>query len=145
MDYPVIDTCVIVDMALKNRPRHDIAIKLLKYICSKNMFITIPFTTFWEFSAAIEKERKIHGNLEFDLGNLHLNLGKPIPIDGDFFVKYHKQSLPYLKAGDLILLAISKKDNLPLITEDNQLYDRAKETNVNVFRIAEYLEKYDNG
>jgi predicted nucleic acid-binding protein len=63
----------------------------------------------------------------------------PIPIDETFVTKYYAVDLPYLKAGDLIFVAMAKGDGSVLITEDDTQYKKAKEAGVTVYRIKEYL------
>ena len=53
-----------------------------------------------------------------------------IPIDMDFVHNYMDHNLPYMKAGDLIFVAIAKKEKLALLTEDKKQYDRATQGNV---------------
>jgi hypothetical protein len=49
-----------------------------------------------------------------------------------------------LKSSDLIFLAIAKKEKWPLVTEDNALHSKAQEHGVSVFKINEYLERYND-
>jgi predicted nucleic acid-binding protein len=47
--------------------------------------------------------------------------------------------LPYLPAGDMLFVAMAKKDAEPLITEDRRQLERAREAEVTAFTLAEYL------
>jgi rRNA-processing protein FCF1 len=62
-----------------------------------------------------------------------------VPIDMAFLDHHPTGDLPHLKAGDLIYLAMAKADKVPLITEDQGLYDKAREAGVAVFKISEYV------
>ena len=66
-----------------------------------------------------------------------------VPIDQSFFEKYFSVELPYLRAGDLIYVALAKGDQLDLVTEDDQQYTRGKEAGVD--RIDEYIARLQNG
>lgn len=44
-----------------------------------------------------------------------------VPVDQAFFQKYYHESLPHLRAGDLVFAAMARVDGVPLITEDVDL------------------------
>jgi predicted nucleic acid-binding protein len=63
----------------------------------------------------------------------------PVPIDSEFLARYPTGNLPDIKAGDLLFLAMAAGDSQPLITEDDNLFQKAQQAGVGVFRIADYL------
>jgi len=67
---------------------------------------------------------------------------EPIPIDQDFINKYLNPELPYMKAGDLIFVAMAKADEGILITEDNDQYNKAKSCGIKSYRIKEFLNEF---
>jgi len=62
-----------------------------------------------------------------------------LDINQEFFNKYFNPKLPYTRAGDTLLLSVAYKDKMPLITEDNDLNKKAKELDLEVFSIDEYI------
>lgn len=69
----------------------------------------------------------------------------PVPIDQRFYEHYRDPTLPYIKAGDFIFLAMAKRDRCPLISEDGKLRNRAREAGVSVFSIDEFNSAVDRG
>jgi hypothetical protein len=61
-----------------------------------------------------------------------------IHIDQPFIQKYAMASIPYLKAGDHIFLAIAKLNGYPLITCDLNMTEVAKECGIRVFSPSEF-------
>jgi predicted nucleic acid-binding protein len=136
----VIDTCVILDMFLADRPRHLAAKRLLDCLTRDRTRVVIPFTGLFEGIASLTREEAHRGHLSFDSSQNAMSLEfSPIPIDEAFFQKYHRQGLPPLRTGDLLLFVIAERDRYPLITEDNELYDASKAAHIRVLRIAEYI------
>lgn len=133
----IIDTCVIIDMVDKNRPRHSEASELTKYLTENQLRIRFPCYGFFEIGSALRRSYTDVSHW-FD-ETLYYDA---VAIDPDFIVKYYSRDLPYMKAGDSIFLAMAKVDGADLITEDNDLYKKAKVFGVNVYRISEYLDRF---
>ncbi len=53
-----------------------------------------------------------------------------VPIDEMFVKTYYDESIPHLRAGDYPFVAIAKRDDLPLITEDKAQRNAAIQTGV---------------
>jgi predicted nucleic acid-binding protein len=62
-----------------------------------------------------------------------------VPIDQAFIERYPMVGLPNMKAGDLLYLAMAKADGAHLITEDQELYDKARGAGVTAFKVFEYV------
>ncbi|MFA4930396.1 MAG: PIN domain-containing protein [Patescibacteria group bacterium] len=141
----VVDTCVLLDIFFKNRSRHSKAKKIGEYAIENNITITVTLFSIFEFSSGSKQERH-NGSTEYkginEKNALKLNA---LDINQEFFRKYFNAKLPYIKAGDCLLLSIAYKDKIPLITEDNHLYKKAKELNLEVYNIGEYIKKVNIG
>jgi predicted nucleic acid-binding protein len=95
---------------------------------------------FFELAAAMKTE-KVAGRLTIskaftDSAPFPLTF---VPIDEHFFTHYFDETLPPIKAGDLIFLALAKGSGAALISEDQQLLQAAKECGVVAYSIDEYL------
>jgi predicted nucleic acid-binding protein len=139
----VIDTCVILDMFLKDSPRHLAAKSLLDCLTRDRTRVVIPFTGLFEGIANLTRQQAHHGRVLTDPSQKGASLEfSTIPIDEAFFTRYHSESLPPLRTGDLLLFLIAEKDGHPLITEDNELYSISKGAHIRVFRTTEYTAHY---
>jgi predicted nucleic acid-binding protein len=144
----VVDASVLVDMWLANRQRHSLALKLAQHIKKSGQSVIIPMYALLEIKCAIDGERRIprHGNLRNNVFPETDPLKvTPIPIDNTFIQTYLDLSVPYIRAGDLCYILIAKKHGCPLITEDKQQYEVAKQSGVSTYRIAEYLDLISKG
>ncbi len=139
----IVDTSVLVDFALETSPRHADALNLIRRLVDRRFRIRVPFHAAFEFQAACRRSIRFEGGRHTTHANsrdrslvvpLHL-----VPIDTAFLEHYVTVDLPHLKAGDLIFLALARADNVPLVTENQQLYDKAREVGVKVFKVGEYL------
>ena len=142
----VVDTSVLVDIFLVSRPRHLIAIRLVPLVNSDLLEVWVPFSSAFELSAAIKNE-KLSKPIDIDKS---IQWTKPfkllqIPIDENFFNKYFDISLPYIKAGDLLFLALAKGENIPLVTEDERLRMRALEAGVAAHTTEDFLNTFYPG
>jgi len=138
----IVDASVVVDFVLDNSPRHNDAISLIRFLMERQIRIRIPFHAAFEVQSALRRSvwfergrqaahaRKNHEDLILQLF--------AVPIDQAFLDHYPTGDQPHLKSGDLLYLAMAKADKVPLITEDQGLYDKAHEAGVAVFRISEY-------
>ena len=138
----IVDTCVLLDICLKQRPRHTEAGKLIPLL--KKRAVYLPMHGMFELSSAIQSEGRRRGNLDFNLTLTEedpLTL-KTITIDQKFLATYLTDDAPRLAGGDMIFVAVAKVDNLELITEDNKMYKEAQRLGVKVYRTKEYLNTH---
>ena len=144
MSCIIVDTSVIVDMFLTTSSRHPDAKKILKYLNETQKPVRIPMFALFEIHSALQniKINLKSGKLKF-YGEISLDL-EPIPIDQDFIKKYLIKDLPYLKAADLIFVAMAKVDGCILITEDKEQYNKSKSFGVKSYRIEEFLNDFVN-
>ena len=146
MSLIIVDTNVIVDMFLEDRSRHSAAMELKKYLDSNDVRIRIPMHAYFEIGAAIQNEALISSpSLLRPSSDITIDAPlrvDPIPIDMEFMKKYFHIKLPYIKAGDLIFLAMAKGEDAMLITEDDEQYEKAKAAGIKTYRISEFLREF---
>lgn len=144
-NIPVVDTCVVIDMILPTRSRHDAATRLAFHFWEIGMTFPFPLTALFEVQSALRQEgREVTWNQK-DAIQLGPGVTRtPLPlalvsVDMDFFNYFFDPTLPNVRAGDLIFLCMAAKYSAPLITEDGPLYKEARGAGLQVFRIEEYL------
>lgn len=144
--HVMADTSVMVDIVLTSRPRHADGDKLRAYLKANNLRLRFPMHGMFELGAALHNEKigAKGAKLPFNQNMPEASPleADPIAVDQAFFAKYFDPGLPYLKGGDLIFVAMAKKDGAVLITEDTKQYDAAKAAGVEVYRIAAFLKAY---
>lgn len=142
-NFIVIDTSVLTDIFLESRPRHLQARKLALYLVTNNIRIKFPFHALFELSCAMKDERRSPSFQEYE-GITENNplLVDPIPVDENFFSTYFNPKLPYLKAGDLLFVALARGENAILITEDKNQFKAAIDIGIEAYKLEEFLESF---
>jgi predicted nucleic acid-binding protein len=139
----IVDSCIIVDVFLETAERHSDARRLGSYFVDNNIVIKMPMHALFEHACALRnKKEKGQFRLQHAITQekpLHVEF---VAIDEKFFNDYYDPTLPYLRAGDFIFLAMAAKDGAILITEDDAMFNAAKKARIEVFRLREFLEKY---
>jgi len=126
-------------MLQRDTQEHQNAYKVYEKLRKENYFVIIPYSGLFEVLTVLKRDKVNKGRLQFVHDqNFELQF-KPIPIDDKFFDRYNDPDLPYTKTGDMLFLAIAKKENAPLITEDKKLYEAAKQCRVKVYKINDFL------
>lgn len=142
----IIDTSVLVDIFVTTRSRHSDAKELGKYLIDNQLTIRIPWHAVFEFASALESEKIVSSRQRLELwpelDEATPLVFDPVPIDGDFVMKYYSRDLPYMKAGDSIFVAMARVDGAILITEDSEQYKKAQAVGVDTYRIGEFLDKF---
>ena len=139
----VVDTSVLVDMFLTNRPRHKTAEPLIDLIRSGSLEILAPFHSLFELTAAIKNEKQSAPITVNSAVTRDATLAiRYVPIDAAFFDRYFTLDVPYLKAGDLLFLLLAKGEQVPLVTEDRTLRERAQEAGAEAFAVEAFLTKF---
>lgn len=141
----VLDTCVLVDMFMVSRPRHKVASRLHQEMNSSRSVAKVPAFAIFEVVHAIKQAFRVNNGKM--LPKNHQNFGEEnglnielVPVDEKFTQKFLDLDLPEIRAGDLVFAALAKGESLPLVTEDQPFYRKAKEAGILVFTISEYLE-----
>ena len=142
----VVDSCVWVDMIIKDRPRHAAAMDLGRKLAQDRVTVLVPMHAFFEIMTAASSESNKLGR---PLGVGRFDEGFPlpqryIPIDNAFLGEYVFNPVltpDFLNvgAGDLIFLAIARKHQCPLVTEDAKFRARAAKIGIKAMDIAGYL------
>jgi predicted nucleic acid-binding protein len=133
----ILDTSVLIDMLCSPRPRHPAAKRLQAILERDRTTIVLPYFALFEVAAATKSE-KVSSTFKFP-ADFALNLDLR-PIDLAFFRTYYDPSLPNVRAGDLVFLALAKHDALPLVTEDVPLRAACRSIAINVYGIEEYVQ-----
>jgi predicted nucleic acid-binding protein len=147
MSDAVVDSCVWIDMISKDRPRHGAAIDLARKFERDKVTVLVPMHAFFEILTAVSSEARKRGG-SVKVGELGETFPFPqhyIPIDNDFLRQYVFDPLPppevlNVDAGDMIFLAVARKRQCPLITEDQKFVKRAVAVGVRALGVAEYLQ-----
>ncbi|MBI4449178.1 hypothetical protein HY641_04085 [Candidatus Woesearchaeota archaeon] len=135
-------------MTLASRDRHPDAKRLCDFIQQQRIRPKVPIYALFEITAAARQEKIRAVSQKKSLkGNQALTEGSPlvidyVPMDMGFFNKYFDPSIPYLKAGDLVFVAMARGDDAILVTEDNNQYKAAKASGVKVYRIKEFIDTF---
>lgn len=141
----VIDTCVMVDMAVTSRPRHARAAALHAKLQERQVPAEMPMHAFFELQHALKSELRAGGKLAKSVLTESRPLSfTPVAIDEAFVRTYLvalPDSFPPVRAGDLIFLALALGRKATLLTEDKELYGHAKAAGVDVCSIDEWLSR----
>ena len=138
-----MDTSVLVDIALSTRPRHTRAADLAKCFQKCGTVIRAPMHVAYEFMSAVRSEVRQLGGRHSSWAarsneNERIDIW-PVPIDSEFIERYPTGTLPEVRSGDLLFLAMAVGDRQPLVTEDQDLLKKARQAGVSAFTIEEYL------
>jgi predicted nucleic acid-binding protein len=140
-DRIIFDSSVIVSALEPTDVNYVVCRALIDKLINGHYQIRIPMHGIFEIACTFTRLRTIDKKTIPD--TLALEWQKipveTIPIDDDFVKEYLDQDLPYLRAGDYIYLAMSKKMGLPLITNDKELYLKSRLCGISVFTPEEFL------
>lgn len=141
----VIDTTVLIDFALETEPRHANAVELIKGLVERGVRILVPFHAAIEImcniSGGVKNNKSIQSPHAANNPNTIQLMLHSVPINLEFMDLYQMADLPYMKAGDILFLALARAGGVPLITEDLKMYEKAKKIiGANAFLVTEYLE-----
>jgi len=141
---PVVDTNVLVDMAVASRQRHSVASRLTALFEREGIEPWVPAHAIFEFHAAIVAEGLAEPSkptvFPSDEHPLSLHV---IYIDKTFFDLFLKPPLPVLKGADLIFVLLAVGERRPLISEDCQMLRATAEAGGEALTTSEYLAAHD--
>ena len=143
----LIDTCVLVDLMVADRPRHTGAIEFYKCVTSLKRRVIIPAHAMFEMRSALTQERMLRNNVQYYTG---FTWKRPLcfqimPIDLKFLELYQSIPVPDLRGGDMVFYVIAKRNGVEFVTEDNEVLLKGKAEGVPVFSLSEFVDKYGNG
>ena len=144
----VIDTCVLIDILISGRSRHDKAILLANKLADDTLKCGIPMHCMFELVSAVRSEFNSKGApLKSDFIDEKIPFEfELIPIDDSFLKKYlfetlKKKILVKLKAGDMIFVLLAMRHDAILITEDKPMKKTAESLGLKAVSIKEYLDE----
>ncbi len=142
----VLDTCVLVDLLIDERPRHALAKKLAEALASSNRNVFIPAHAYFEFVAAILCERRQLGAPPTLVGKRSALLpfsNVVVSIDDAFVTDYLAATMDKLMdvrgGADMIFVAIAARHGIRLISEDERMIAAAQKAGVRATNIATYM------
>ena len=140
----VVDTCVLVDFALETAERHPDAVLVFRLLTERRIRIRAPYHAAFEFLATVRRSVLLDGATQASHSGMAdhslVVAVHTVPINSAFTDHYTTTGLPHLKAGDLIFLALARGDGATLITEDNDLHNKAPLAGVRCFKMRQYIE-----
>lgn len=137
----VIDSNVIIDTFEPSSPHYKDSYKLMDYVISKKMFFAMPMHGWFEINCTLNRKKKDMKEIVPPIfAGSHQMLIEFIHIDDIFLKNYMSVEIPVIKGMDHIFLVVAKKNNIPLITRDDQMIRVGKECGVNIFTPKEWME-----
>ncbi|MGD9642637.1 MAG: type II toxin-antitoxin system VapC family toxin [Elusimicrobiales bacterium] len=135
----IVDTCVFVDSFDPASCFHDESLSLLTELSRRKILISMPAHGWFEVQCALQHLTDEHrfvppvilGEMSYTIELIH--------IDNNFIERYKLEKIPYIKAGDHIFIAVAKKNNYPLITNDRKMIEVAKRCGIRVFTPGEFV------
>ncbi len=145
----VMDTCVIFDLLFSERERHADAKKLAELLCKASRHAIIPAHAFFEIVSALAAEKRRRQAPLTAVGSRTALLPFPntvVSIDLAFVNDYLIAPLASgrfinVSGADMIFVAIALKHGLTLISEDEPLRKRAKDSGVSAMSVSEYIDQ----
>ena len=138
----IIDSNVIIDTFDPSSPNYSSSCKFMDYILGKNILFAMPMHGWFEIKCTLNRIQKEKGIVPPILAGRQQMAIEFLHIDDQFLQNYTDVDVPIIKAMDHIFLVVAKKNNLQLITWDEQIKRAAKECNVKVFNPQEWLNSH---
>jgi predicted nucleic acid-binding protein len=137
----ILDTQVLIDFAFQHRPRHEAAVRLFESLRSTDIPVVIPGHAIFEYQSAFRQaSNDPSSELAPQARSAQLYHLYPVSIDQALFDASARFSLPRLRGGDLVFVALAAVLERPLVTEDSEIRGKAAELQVSVHSINEYLQ-----
>ena len=138
----LFDTNVLMDMYLPESSRHNTALRLGNYLGENKITVRLPTLAMFELVAVFKNKLIVNKEQKYKEDPLPFKTSM-IAITKSFIDEYLDVQLPYLKGADFLFLCIAAKEKIPFITEDIAIYKKAKEADLEVYKIQEFLDKFD--
>lgn len=114
----------------------------MDYILGKNILFAMPMHGWFEIKCTLNRIQKEKGIVPPILAGQQQMAIEFLHIDDQFLQNYTDVDVPIIKAMDHIFWVVAKKNNLQLITWDEQIKRATKECNVKVFNPQEWLNSH---
>lgn len=147
IDGFLIDACVMIDLVLSFRERHEQAVLLFKRVNERGIKLYIPSHAYFEYAAAVithfkhEPDKLIASPVKPEL--LPKCDFEVITLSKDYvdelFSELRGKPQPDLKSQDMIYFCIARRQSLWLITEDKKLRRTAIAGGVTALTISEAI------
>lgn len=145
----VLDTCVIVDLLIQERPRHETAKLLAAMLGASGCTVFIPAHAWFEIVSALLAEHHRKGAPQTFVGrrsNLLPFNNVIVAIDEAFVTTLLIEPLLDgvlidVAGGDMIFAALALKHGMTLISEDEKLLKRAKKVGVSAVDVETYMRQ----
>jgi predicted nucleic acid-binding protein len=138
----VVDATFLTDLFLSSRVRNPFAVRASKILMGKRARVIAPYHSIFEVSSALRWE-KAHAKAFVPCPDLKDFRYLALNIDKAFLEKYLDTSLPRLKAGDSLYLAVAKKESAILITNDSELGKVGNSCGVEALTVEEFVARYE--
>lgn len=136
----VIDSNVIIDTFDPLSPHHSASYKFMDYILGENILFAMPMHGWFEINCTLNRIKKEKGIVPPILAGGQQMTIEFIHIDDQFLQNYSAVDVPVIKAMDHLFLVVAKKNQLSLITWDEQMTKAGKECGVDVINPQEWMQ-----
>jgi predicted nucleic acid-binding protein len=136
----IIDSNVIIDTFDPSSPNYSASCKFMDHILGKNVLFAMPMHGWFEITCTLRRIQKEKGIVPPILAGRQQMAIEFIHIDDQFLHDYSAVDIPVIKAMDHLFLVVAKKNNLRLITWDEQMTKAGKECGVYVFSPQEWMQ-----
>lgn len=139
----VVDADALLNIMLQDQPAYHDGQRALAKIREWHLVIAVPMHVLFEIECVMMRMNQLEGGV--GAGSPALSEETPlwllpVAIDDVFVRRYRDPTLPYVKAGDFMYMAMAKREAAPLITEDKQLYGAAQRAGMQVVRLKEFAD-----
>ena len=128
----VIDSNVIIDTFDPISPNYKASLSFMEYIVGNRVLFAMPMHGWFEINCTLNRMRKEGRALPPIIAGSQQMIIEFIHIDSLFLENYGLVDVPVMKAMDHLFLVVAKKNNLPLITWDQQMITVGAECGVHV-------------
>lgn len=137
----VVDSNVIIDTFDPTSPNYTESHRFMDHIISKNVLFAMPMHGWFEIKCTINRIKKEKGLLPPVLAGRQEMAVEFIHIDDEFLENYSSVDVPIIKAMDHLFLVVAKKNELELVTWDNQMIKAGISCGVKVLTPADWMLK----
>lgn len=139
----VVDANALLNIMFQDQPAYSDGQRALAKIREWRLVIAVPMHVLFEIECMMMRKNQLERGMA--AGSPALSEESPlwflpVAIDEIFVKRYRDPSLPYIKAGDFMYMAMAKREAAPLITEDGRLYRAARRAGMQVVRLREFAD-----
>jgi predicted nucleic acid-binding protein len=135
----IIDSNVIIDTFDSKSDNYEPSLKFMNIIATERMHFLMPAHGWFEITCNLKKISQNRGIIPPFFNGSQSMLIEFIHIDDDFILTYSDVDIPFIKAKDHIFLVVAKKNNIPLITWDQQMTTIGKSSGIRMISPTEWM------